>query len=267
MSPTHSKLMRNVLSPKRAKPMAALQEPARQVHADSTGHRPEQQALPPVVNRGPRPGSATFSSSSPGHTTHTAKQPDSAPVLADMSLPLLHTASLAQQPQAPDAMLYQQQELPAGVGPRPQSASYSSSLPDGALHLPIGAQPAESPHKHMLTGAAPHATLPEAAQKLLRITSAAHEEGLGDLPLAAAPDGGGPDGDRLPARPASAFAPVAEEAPPTEWQADAQATEPQVHAGPEPVGGSLQVRLHLLLYVCTFGLSILCIANDLSCMV
>lgn len=32
------------------------------------------------------------------------------------------------------------------------------------------------------------------------------------------------------------FAPVAEEAPPTEWQTGAQATEPQVHTGPEPVG-------------------------------
>lgn len=268
MSPTHSKAIRNVLSPKRAKPMAALQEPARQVHgADGSGHRSEQQVLPAVAKWGPRPGSATFSSSAPGTTTHTAKEPDSAPALPGM--PVLHTASLAQQPQAPGAMLdqQQQQELPAGVGPRPQSASYSSSLAHGLLHQPTGAQPAASPHRHMSAGAAPHETLPEAAQKLLSFTSAAREAGLGDLPLAAAPDSGGPDGGGLPARPASAFAPVAEEAPPTEWQAGAQATEPQAQTGPQPVGAPLQVRLHLLLCVCKFGLSILRIAHNGSCVV
>ena len=254
MSPTHSKAIRNVLSPKRAKPTAVLHEPARQVHADGTGHMHKQQALAAVANWGPRPGSATFSSSSPGNVTHAVEEPDPAPILAGLSLsmPPLHTASLAHQPQAPDAMLdHQQQKLPAGVGPRPQSASYSSALPDGLLHQPTGAQPAASTHKHMIGGAAPHEVLPEAAQKLLPITAAACEEGLGDLPLAAAPDGDSPDGDspdgdEAPARPASAFAPVAEEAPPTEWQAGAQVTEPQVHAGPEPVGAPLQVRLHLL---------------------
>ncbi|KAA6422185.1 MAG: hypothetical protein FRX49_07936 [Trebouxia sp. A1-2] len=248
MSPTHSKAIRNVLSPKRAKPTAVLHEPARQVHADGTGHMHKQQALAAVANWGPRPGSATFSSSSPGNVTHAVEEPDPAPILAGLSLsmPPLHTASLAHQPQAPDAMLdHQQQKLPAGVGPRPQSASYSSALPDGLLHQPTGAQPAASTHKHMIGGAAPHEVLPEAAQKLLPITAAACEEGLGDLPLAAAPDGDSPDGDspdgdEAPARPASAFAPVAEEAPPTEWQAGAQVTEPQVHAGPEPVGAPLQ---------------------------
>ncbi len=274
MSPTHSKAIRNVLSPKRAKPMAALREPAKQVHADSTGHRHEQQAMPAVAKWGPRPGSATFSSASPGKTTHTAQEPDSAPILAGLSLsvPLLHAASPSHQPQAPDAMLdhqqQQQQELPAGVGPRPQSASYSSSLPDGTLPRPTGAQPAASPHRHMPAGATPHETLPEAAQKLLPITSVAHQEGLGDVPLAAVPNGESPDGGGLPARPASAFAPVAEEAPPTEWQAGAQAAEPQVQTGPEPVGAPLQVRLHLLLHVCCkFGLSRLHIAHNVSCVV
>ncbi len=274
MSPTHSKAIRNVLSPKRAKPMAALREPAKQVHADSTGHRHEQQAMPAVAKWGPRPGSATFSSASPGKTTHTAQEPDSAPILAGLSLsvPLLHAASPSHQPQAPDAMLdqqqQQQQELPAGVGPRPQSASYSSSLPDGTLPRPTGAQPAASQHRHMPAGATPHETLPEAAQKLLPITSVAHQEGLGDVPLAAVPNGESPDGGGLPARPASAFAPVAEEAPPTEWQAGAQAAEPQVQTGPEPVGAPLQVRLHLLLHVCCkFGLSRLHIAHNVSCVV
>ena len=254
MSPTHSKAIRNVLSPKRAKPMAALQEPARQVHADGNGHRSEQQALPAVAKWGPRPDSATFSSSSPGNITHAVKEPDSAPTLAGTSLSvrLLHTASLAHQPQAADAMLdqqqqQQQQELPAEFGPRPQSASYSSALPDDMLHQPIGVPPAASPHRHVLTGAAPHETLPEAAEMLPPITSAGHQEGLGDLPLAAASDGDGPDGDGLlEARPASAFAPVADKAPPTEWQAGAQATEPQVQAVLEPVGASVQVTLHLL---------------------
>ncbi len=253
MSPTHSKAIRNVLSPTRAKPMAALQDPARQVHVDGNSHRHEQQVLPAVARWGPRPGSATFSSASPGKTTHAAQEPDSAPTLAGMnlSMPLLHSASLSHQPQASDAMLdqqQQQQEVPAGVGSRPQSASYSSSLPGGLLHQPTGAQPAASPHRHMLAGAAPHETLPEAAQKLSPILSAAHQEGLRDLPLAAAPDSDDADGGGLPARPASAFAPVAEEAPPTEWQAGAQATEPQVQTGPEPVGAPLQVRLHLLLH-------------------
>ncbi|DBB14385.1 TPA: hypothetical protein ACH3X3_004685 [Trebouxia sp. C0006] len=96
----------------------------------------------------------------------------------------------------------------------------------------------------------PHETQPEAAQKLLLITSVAYQEGLSDLPLAATPDSDGPDGGGLPARPASAFAPVAEAAPPTEWQAGAQATEPQVHTGPEPVGAPPQVRQHLLLHGC-----------------
>ena len=145
---------------------------------------------------------------------------------------------------------HQQQEVPAGVGSRPQSASYSSSLPGGLLHQPTGAQPAASPHRHMLAGAAPHETLPEAAQKLSPILSAAHQEGLRDLPLAAAPDSDDADGGGLPARPASAFAPVAEEAPPSKWQAGAQATEPQAQTGPEPVGAPLQVRLHLLLHIC-----------------
>ncbi|KAL0018765.1 hypothetical protein WJX77_004615 [Trebouxia sp. C0004] len=243
MSPTHSKAIRNVLSPKRAKPMAVLQESARQVHVDGTGRRHEhQQALPAVAKWGPRPGSATFSSSSPGHTTRRAKEPDSAPTLAGMSLsvPLLHT-SLAHQPHAPDAMLgqqQQQQELPVGVGPRPQSASYSSALVNDPLHQPTGVQPAASPTRHMLTGAALHETLPEAAQMLPPIIPAAHQEGLGDLPLAAAPDG-----DGLPARPASAFAPVAVDASPTEWQADAQATEAHLQAALEPVGGPLQLPL------------------------
>ncbi|KAA6420984.1 MAG: hypothetical protein FRX49_09124 [Trebouxia sp. A1-2] len=116
ISPTHSKAIRNVLSPKHA----ALQEAAGQLHADGTSHRPEQQALPAIAKWGPRPGSATFSSSSPA------------------------------------------------------------------------------------------------------------DEGLGDLPLAATLDSDGLDGGGLPARPASAFAPVAEEAPPTKWQAGAQATEPHL---------------------------------------
>ena len=254
--------------------MAVLQESARQVHVDGTGHRSEQQVLPAVAKWGPRPGSATFSSASPGKTTHTAQEPDSAPTLAGMSLsmpPLLHSASLSHQPQAPDTMLdhyqQQQQELPAGVGPRPQSASYSSSLPDGLLLQAFSAQHAASPHRQMSAGAAPHGTLPETAQKLSPITSVAHQEDLDDCPLAAAPDSDGPDGDGLPARPASAFAPVAEEAPPPEWQAGAQATEPQVQTGPEPVGPPFQVRLHLLLHVCKFGLSILRIAHNVSCVV
>ena len=105
--------------------MAALQEPARQMHADGTGHRPEQQALPAIAKWGPRPGSATFNSLSPADVTRTAQEPDySAPTLAGMSLPLLHSASLSHQPQAPSPMVdqqqqQQQQELPAWFGPRP----------------------------------------------------------------------------------------------------------------------------------------------------
>ena len=118
ISPTHSKAIRNVLSPKHA----ALQEAAGQLHADGTSHRPEQQALPAIAKWGPRPGSATFSSSSPADVTRTAQEPDSAPTLAGMSLPLLHSASLSHQPQAPSAMVdqqqqQQQQELPAWFGP------------------------------------------------------------------------------------------------------------------------------------------------------
>ncbi|DBA86994.1 TPA: hypothetical protein ACH3X2_000374 [Trebouxia sp. C0005] len=181
ISPTHSKAIRNVLSPKHA----ALQEAAGQLHADGTSHRPEQQALPAIAKWGPRPGSATFSSSSPADVTRTAQEPDSAPTLAGMSLPLLHSASLSHQPQAPSAMVdqqqqQQQQELPAWFGP------------------------------------------------LLTTTVLCEMEGLGDLPLAATLDSDGLDGGGLPARPASAFAPVAEEAPPTKWQAGAQATEPHL---------------------------------------
>lgn len=182
---------------------------------------------------GPRPGSATFSSTvacqaSTSHQGGVTAHPDAGLANA-LCPPACPFASLAHQPHASDARLQQQQhDVPADFGPRPQSASFSSALPHAkpqqhavapaVVEAPVSAllqEPRLSSEPAALS-LADGAALPPPALFIIDQTDQYGLAAAATVPADAC--NAGPS----PGRPASAFAPVADQAPPADWQAATQ---------------------------------------------
>ena len=200
--------------------MASLHEPSAEVVASGT--------LPSSAAErwGPRPGSATFSSSSPGKAMPVA----TAPALAArrLSVPPSPFASVADQAHVPDVSSYQQQPqlqhgMLMGLVPRPQSASFSSAVPDAEPEQHVSAQAAADATQNALLDEqqGPAGPVAATAAETHPMASVSTQQSPADPPLAASCLADG-DAEGPTTRPASAFAPMAEAAPPPDWQAGAR---------------------------------------------
>lgn len=244
--------------------MPAQQVPVQAQHAVAS-HRHEQQnkSQSQGAKYGPRPGSATFSSTVPGQSA--LKEGQLNPLAKDSACaPESPFASVADQPHASDPAPdhQQQQDKSEGFGPRPQSASFSSAVPqavsDSLACLQAATDAADSrmlqlQHDPAKTVAQP---VPHANTLLASVPALSNSTGPDSVMLAPGPLSSSPGDAELCVRPASAFAPVAEAAPPAEWQAGAQG-EPCREEQPfpmQPDDAQAQVRTHPGTLLWTAGL-------------
>ena len=253
--------------------MPAQQVPVQAQQAVAS-HKHEQQNKSQGAKYGPRPGSATFSSSVPGQSA--LKEGQLNPLGKDsMCAPESPFASVADQPHASDPVpdRQQQQDKSEGFGPRPQSASFSSAVPqavsDSLACVQAAPDAADSQmlqlqHDPAKTVAQP---VPDADMLLASVTALSNSTGPDSVMLAPGPLSSLPGDAELCVRPASAFAPVAEAAPPSEWQAGAQG-EPCREEQPfpmQPDDAQAQVRTHLGTFLWTAGAYQLLYVNLKAC--
>lgn len=250
LSPERSRAIRNLL------PSHGRVRPQSKEQAGAVGHRQDaavsghdklhqgDQAHPNAMSRGPRPGSATFSSTVPLQAGAAEQQKGLCKAV--LNFPRSPFAAVANLLGAPDGMIGQRQGAnTADLAARPQSASFSNKmLQQGAMDAPVSRlalqQHASSPAQELPVAnaavpapatsaedqlddslaASPTPALPAAAA--VQTASAAASEGGAAASVALAlhgvPTGGGID-DALQDRPASAFAPVAGLPAPVDWQA------------------------------------------------
>lgn len=202
-----------------------------------------------AVPWGPRPGSATFSSTVPPQAGIAAHQKGFC-MAVPTPPPSPFAAVVPNQLSAPDSMIGQRQGgSAADIAARPQSASFSSQiLRQGAMaDAPISSLPlqvlASSPSQQLPTahaassepGTSEHqlgdsiAASPEPAPLVESAWVAAAGAVDAAASAARAQDGlpGGGSADKVPqGRPASAFAPVADLPAPMDWQASEQMEPP-----------------------------------------
>ena len=253
LSPERTRAIRNLLpSPRHVRPQSKEQSGAvghRQDGAVSGNDKPHHKdQVHPNVSRGPRPGSATFSSTVPLQAGAAEQQQGLGKAVP--TPPRSPFAAVANQLSASDGMTGQRQGgSAADLAARPQSASFSNAmLQQGAMDAPVNKspptqQPASSPAQQLPTAnfavpaaaasaedqlddslaASPTPTLPAAAAKAVWTAVAAEGDAAASVALALddVPPGAGTD-KALQDRPASAFAPVAELPAPVDWQASKQ---------------------------------------------
>ena len=249
LSPERNRAIRNLLpSPRQLRPQSKEQSGAiwhRQGAAVSgNDKRHHEDQAHPTVSWGPRPGSATFSSTVPRQAGAAEQQ--QGPSTAVPSPPRSPFAAVAKQLGTSDGMTGQRQGgSAADLAARPQSASFSNEmLQQGAVNAPVSKLPlqqhASSPAQELPIATSDVPVAATSAQDLLDDSlaasptpappAAAAEAGW----TAAAPEGGAAPSialaqDDVPTdsdadksfqdRPASAFAPVAELPAPVDWQA------------------------------------------------
>lgn len=148
-----------------------------------------------------------------------------------LSVPPSPFASVADQAQAPGVSPHQQQPelqhgMLTGCGPRPQSASFSSAVPDAEPEQHVSAQAAADATQNALLDEqqGPAGPVAATAAETHPMASVSTQQSPAGPPLAASCLADG-DAEGPTMRPASAFAPMAEAAPPTDWQAGARSSK------------------------------------------
>lgn len=257
LSPARKRVVRNLRSPRHANTradQACVAEPSLAVNgvlqhgnALSDRLRVGHQKQPAAAPWGPRPGSATLSSTLPVKpATATQQQAPSQPMQAPARSPF---ASVAQQPHNSHMALDEEQSgsRAAGLGTRPQSASFSNEMlhqvardkPVSELLLeqhsmpaqtfPAAAASSEAAMAEAELGTPPSAAQPASLTDPRPAAEAVSTAGAAEaaVEVAAVAQDDAFSVEAAEGRPSSAFAHVAELDPPGDWQAGRQAEMPR----------------------------------------